>query len=142
MSEELRHFIQQSTFDKRTIRQLEGMLPEASELDRLLEQLAAEYAANEFVFLVIAALAAGRTIDARHLVRGAPLLSAGEMLVETAMKMTGNVPEYLMQAIRNELFSNHYRLLFRLRPSTIEVLDLIPCGELERKVKVLATQYD
>ena len=36
----------------------------------------------------------------------------------------------------------HYRLLFRLHPSTIEVLDLIPRGDLERRVKVLATQYD
>jgi hypothetical protein len=106
MSEELRRFIQKSEFDKRTIRQLEGMLPEPGELDRLLEQLAAEYAANEFVILVIAALSAGRTIDAKHLARGASLLSAGDMLVETAMKMTGNLPEYLMQAIRNEPFSN------------------------------------
>src|SRR5205823_12352863 len=99
-------FIRQALFDKRTIRQLESMLPEDRELDRLVEQLAAEYAANEFVFLVIAALAAGRSIGARHLVRGASLLSAGEVLVETAMKMTGDVPEYLMQAARSGIFSN------------------------------------
>ena len=35
-----------------------------------------------------------------------------------------------------------YRLLFRLLPDRIQVLDLIPRGELERKIKVLAGQYD
>ena len=106
MSDDLRQFIQQAAFDKRTIRQLADLLPEDGELERLLEQLAAEYAGNEFVFLMIAALHAGRRIDARHLIRGASLLSAGDMLVETAMKMSGEVPEYLMQAVRNALFSN------------------------------------
>ena len=46
--DELRQFIQRASFEKRTIRQLESMLPDDSELDRLLEQLASEYAGNEF----------------------------------------------------------------------------------------------
>jgi hypothetical protein len=35
-----------------------------------------------------------------------------------------------------------HRLLFRLLPDRIQVLDLIPRSDLERKVKILATQYD
>ena len=35
-----------------------------------------------------------------------------------------------------------HRLLFRLLPGRIEVIDLIPRGDLERKVKTLSTQYD
>ena len=49
--------------------------------------------------LVIAALGAVRQVDARHLGKGAAALAAGDMLPEIAMKMTGDVPGYLMQAV-------------------------------------------
>jgi len=35
-----------------------------------------------------------------------------------------------------------HRLLFRLLPDRIQVIDLIPRGDLERRVKILATMYD
>ena len=73
---------------------------DGAELDRWLEQAAADYANNEFIFLVIAAIAAGREIHARHLAKGAAILDSAGVLHEIAMKMTGDVPEYLMQASR------------------------------------------
>ena len=44
-------------------------------------------------------------------------------------------------SVRRHRITGH-RLLFRLLPDRIQVLDLIPRGELERKIKVLAGQYD
>ena len=45
-------------------------------------------------------------------------------------------------SVRRHRIGSDHRLLFRLLPDRIQVLDLIPRGDLERKVKVLATQYD
>jgi len=35
-----------------------------------------------------------------------------------------------------------HRLLFRLLTDRLQVVDLIPRSDLERKVKILSTQYD
>src|SRR3989442_15290835 len=100
MDSELRRYIRESNFDGVAIQHIQSKLPDDAELDRWLEQAAADYAGDEFVCLVIAALGAGREINARHLVKGAAALAAGEMLPEIAMKMTGDVPGNLLQAVR------------------------------------------
>lgn len=175
ISDEFRHFIQQASFDKRTVRELGGMLPEPGELDRLLEQLSAEYAGNEFIFLVVAALAAGandrceaprarrratlrrgqagrnriefpRNFDQRlnalpKPIGAAALVALGRMASGEPASFADNKRLKACPSVTRSRFG-HYHLLFRLRPSTIEVLDLIPRGDLERRVKVLASQYD
>jgi hypothetical protein len=50
-----------------------------------------------------------REIHARHLANGAAILDSAGLLPEIAMKMTGNVPEYLMQALRNSILSHRGR---------------------------------
>src|SRR2546428_10849749 len=106
MDLELRRYIQNATFDQASLRHVQSMLPDDAELDRWLEQMATDYAAHEFIFLTVAALADGRRIDARHLAKGAAILDAAELLPEIATKMTGNVPEYLMQAIQNSVIGH------------------------------------
>jgi len=103
---ELRRYIHASILDRAAIRHIQSKLPDDAELDRWLEQTAADYAATEFLCLVLAALDAGRQIDARHLVKGAASLAAGGMLPELAMKMSGDVPGCLLQAVRDSFISN------------------------------------
>src|SRR5947209_14663645 len=87
MDPALRRYIHESILDRAAIQHIQSKLPDDLELDRWLEQAAADYAGDEIVCLVIAALAAGRTIDARPLAKGAAALSAGDMLPDIAMKM-------------------------------------------------------
>jgi len=60
---ELRRYIHRSILDRPAIRHIQSKLPDDAELDRWLEQTAADYAATEFLYLVLAALDAGRQID-------------------------------------------------------------------------------
>jgi len=48
----------------------------------------------------------------------------------------------LCPSVTRQRVAKSYRLLFRLLPGRIQVLDLIPRNELERKVKILATQFN
>ncbi len=100
MNPELRRYIRETTLNRAAIRHIQTMLPDNTELDAWFEQTAADYAGDEFLCLVIAALDAGREVHARHLAKGAAALAAGDMLPEIAMKMTGDIPGYLMQAVR------------------------------------------
>jgi len=100
MDPELRRYIHETTLNRAAIRHIQTMLPDDTELDAWLEQTATDYAGDEFVCLVIAAFGAGREVHARHLAKGAAALAAGDMLPEIAMKLTGDVPGYLMQAVR------------------------------------------
>jgi SEC-C motif len=106
MDPALRRYIHESVLDRAAIQHIQSQLPDDVELDRWLEQAAADYAGDEMLCLVIAALGAGRRIDARHLIKGAAALAAGDILCEIAMKMTGDVPGYLMQAVRDSFISN------------------------------------
>jgi hypothetical protein len=105
MDPTLRRYINESIFDRATIQHIQTTLPDDAELDRWLEETAADYAGNEFVCLALAALDAGRQIDARHLAKGAAALAAGRLLPEIATKMKGDVPGYLLQAVRDSFIS-------------------------------------
>ena len=100
MDPELRRYIRETTLNRAAIRHIQTMLPDDTELDAWLEQTATDYAGDEFLCLVIAALGAGREVQARHLAKGATALAAGDMLPEIAMKMTRDVAGFLMQAVR------------------------------------------
>src|SRR5579884_1416522 len=106
MDPELRRYINESVLDRAMIQHIQSKLPDDAELDCWFEQTAADYAANEFLCLALAALDAGRRIDARHLVKGAAALGAGKLLPEIAMKMSGDVPGYLLQAVRDSFMGN------------------------------------
>jgi hypothetical protein len=107
MDPELRRYIHESNFDRAAFRHIQSRLPDDAELDRWLEQTAADYAGDEFLWLVLAALDSGRQIDAHHLVKGTAALGAAELVPEIAMKMTGDVPGYLLQAVRDSFISQH-----------------------------------
>jgi hypothetical protein len=73
-------YIHETTLNRAAIRRIQTMLPDDTELDAWLEQTATDYAGDEFLCLVIAALGAGRDVQARHLAKGAAALAAGDMV--------------------------------------------------------------
>jgi len=78
---------------------LGARLPESDEaLDGLVGQAVRERDEVAFERLVFAALATGRTINARHLAEGAPLFHDPERLVAAAWHCSGEVAEALVAA--------------------------------------------
>jgi hypothetical protein len=68
----------------------------------------------------------------------------------TLGRLAGGEPAAFVGAVRlkacpsvtRQRVGGDYRLLFRLLPDRIQVIDLIPRNELERRVRILASQYD
>jgi hypothetical protein len=77
----------------------------------------------------------------QHIARGAMVMLG---------RLAGGEPKAFENAVRLKACPSvtrvrigiDHRLLFRLLSDRIEVIDLIPRQDLERKVKILATQYD
>jgi hypothetical protein len=109
MDPDVRQYLQTAPFERASVRHVQSILPDDAELDRWLEQLTAEYAAQEFVFLTIAALVDGRRVDARHLVRGAAMLDAGQILPEIGPKFTGDIAGSLLDAVQHGIMPHHGR---------------------------------
>jgi len=87
-----------------TILSLGPHLPEADlELDQLLAGLVT--ARNDLAFprIVLAALAAGRPVDARHLVEGAALFPGPEEMANAAWHCAGDVGAMLVEAVKTGL---------------------------------------
>jgi hypothetical protein len=74
------------------------------ELDRLIEETLAEGEINAFGFVVLAALAANRPVDARHLAGSTSLLMQSAWLAAVAFRMQGKVAEHLCEALDREPF--------------------------------------
>ncbi len=90
--------------------------PDDAELDAMIEAAVRESDLDVFMFVVIAALHGERKLDARHLARGAGLMPEGVWIGATAFRMVGDVPEYLMDALR------HKRLADDLAAQTVFIV--------------------
>ena len=83
------------------------MLPaDDAELDEIIETAERESNIHIFIFTVLAALHIGRKVDARHLAHGAPLLPAHDWIGAVAFRMEGDVPGYLLEAVRCKRLSD------------------------------------
>ena len=105
MSPEIRQLIASSHYDEASVRALVGLLPaEDAALDQLLDEVVAQHDSKAFTFLTLAALAAERRVDCRHLAGGAMLLPNYTTLGCVAWKMQGELPEALLEAVQNTCF--------------------------------------
>jgi SEC-C motif len=90
------------------LRELGRHLPlEDEQLDRILAETAAAKDDLAFTHLILAALAAGRTVDARHLVEGAVLFPGLKPFASAALHCSGNVARVLAQALGRGGFQSH-----------------------------------
>lgn len=102
MQAELRQLIEQSQFYKAPVLQVAEMLPpDDAALDELIAAVVRSANANEFIFIVMAALNAGRPVSARHLARGGILVPNWFFMGWMATHMAGDLPEPLMDALEN-----------------------------------------
>lgn len=86
---------------RRFLREIMELLPaDDGELDALLGRMIDEREPEIFTNLLVAAMAAGRRPDARHLVRGGPLLLNPNPIGVAVHHMSGNVGGALVEAVR------------------------------------------
>jgi hypothetical protein len=103
----LQHELETANYDRQSLDRIQPLLPaEDDELDALIERLLSEDAGAEFCVLVLAALAANRPVDARHLVRGTAALLRQGLLSMSAMRMCGDVGRYFLQALDTGSFDH------------------------------------
>jgi hypothetical protein len=101
MQTELRQFIEQCRYQKASVLRVAEMLPAAdAALDELIAETVATANQKEFVYVVMAALATGRPVSVRHLPRGAMLMPHWLFLGWIAWRMTGELPEALLDAVQ------------------------------------------
>ena len=85
------------------IRELAPKLPQdPGELDGLLDYLIERRFGSAFTSVVLAALDAGRTFDARHLAVGVTMLPAEHMIPSVAMRCSGDVAAALLKAVEDQ----------------------------------------
>ena len=102
MNQEIHDFIERSDYYQGSVRELAGMLPPDDEaLDRLIGETVAASDQNAFAFVVMAALHAGRPVQARHLARGIMLIPEKITLGTFACHMQGDITGPLTDAVTN-----------------------------------------
>ena len=102
MNPELRRLIDRTNYHQGTVRAMAALLPaDDAELDALILETLHEGGVLEFHFVVMAALGAGRSVDARHLVPGILRIPDANTLGLMAWNMKGDVPEHLLAAMRS-----------------------------------------
>ena len=75
MTPELKQFIEQARFYKASVLRVAEMLPaEDAALDELIAEVVRDGDQKAFMLVVVAALSRERSVDARHLARGAMML--------------------------------------------------------------------
>lgn len=99
MNSTIHDFIERSHYCQATLLQLGTMLPpEDAALDALIGDLVQASDQHQFVFVVMAALCAGRPVQARHLARGTVLLPERLTLGIIASHMQGDITAPLIEA--------------------------------------------
>jgi hypothetical protein len=105
MHPELRDFIQQADFDRPSVQRVVELLPaDDAELDRYIDQTIERIDVREFRFVIVAALVAGCPVDARHLVKSISMLAADGFLMDAALRMQGEVGEFLVDGLKEASF--------------------------------------
>lgn len=112
MNAELRAHIDTSRWCAATVEACKALLPpDDGELDMLVEEIVADGDKMGFHFVVIAALSAGRVVQARHLEKGAVFFSQDIFLGNCAWHMQGEVAEYLVRASATTSLIHHHRAM-------------------------------
>ena len=108
MSPELRQLINRSKLNHGALREILRLLPPGDEeLDELIAGTVKEHFQFGFAYIVLAALEAGRTVQARHLAGGAMMLTDHFLIGIVALKMKGDVAESLMDALKHTRLQPH-----------------------------------
>ena len=101
MNPEVRTLIKQTGLCRSTVEQVAVMLPDDDlELDGWIADAIQENDSIGAHAVIFAALNQGRPVDARHL-SGLVKLSGGGYLLVIALRMQGEMPEFLLEGLRN-----------------------------------------
>ena len=104
---EAREFITQASLGRASVEKVAAMLPDNdAELDEWIGEAVRERDAMAFTLLVLAAFSRQRAVDGRHLVGGAKLVGVWTHLGAIAFRVQGDMPEYLLDGIRNTAIYN------------------------------------
>lgn len=104
MSPELRELIATTRWHKAAVQAAAALLPpDDAELDGWVAEAVASNDEVAFPFIVTAALAMERKVDARHLARGATLAPNQFSLGSMAWRMQGDVCAHLLTAVRETI---------------------------------------
>jgi hypothetical protein len=105
MEEAFREFIRHADFDLASVQQVMERLPaDDAELDKIIEEAVAGLEEREFKYLSIAALLAGRPVDARHLNGGIGLIAKTGWLTDVALRMHGEIGQSLIDGLRAAMY--------------------------------------
>ena len=101
MKPEVRALIKQAGLCRSTVEQVAAMLPDDDlELDRWIAEAIRDNDSIGAHAVIFAALNQGRPVDARHL-SGLARLSGGGYLAVIALRVHGEMPEFLLEGLRN-----------------------------------------
>jgi hypothetical protein len=100
MNPEVRALIKQGGLCRSTVEQVAAMLPNDLELDRWITEAIQENDSIGAHAVIFAALSQDRPVDARHL-SGLARLSGGGYLAVIALRVQGEMPEFLLEGLRN-----------------------------------------
>ena len=114
----------------------------------LVDEIVADGDKMGFHFVVIAALSAGRVVQARHLEKGAVFFSQDIFLGNCAWHMQGEVAEYLVRASATTSLIHHHRAMALMiaaawsrerKPETALPEQLVPQARLLARTKKLTS---
>jgi hypothetical protein len=101
MNPEVRALIKQAGLCRSTVEQVAAMLPDDDlELDRWIAEAIQENDSIGAHAVIFAVLSQGRPVDARHL-SGLARLSGGGYLAVIGLRAQGEMPEFLLEGLRN-----------------------------------------
>src|SRR5438105_15172333 len=104
---EVREFLSQAPLGSASVEAVAPMLSDNdAELDSWIAETVRERDAIPFTLIVLAALSRERRVDARHLAGGAKLVGVWTYLASIAFRVKGELPEYLLEGIRNTALYN------------------------------------
>ncbi len=107
MRAQIGEFITKNRMNRENVCRLATMLPtDEKELDALLTEIVKEKHSGQFQCVVIGAMHNGFSLDAKHLVDGGYMLSAGPLLQRYCWGAKGDVPEMLLEAMRGNMVTH------------------------------------
>ena len=106
MNPEIREYIARSDYYRGSVQELGKLLPaDDAALDGLIAETVAENDQLAFIFVTMAALCAGRPVQARHLARGTSLMPEKFTLGTIASHMAGDIAKPLLEAVTEQNLS-------------------------------------
>nr|WP_294225581.1 SEC-C metal-binding domain-containing protein [Prosthecobacter sp.] len=149
MNDDLRTLIDTSRWCQASVNAFKPLLPpDDGELDALVEEIVADGDGMGFHFVVIAAISAGRVVQARHLEKGAVFFSHDCFLGNCAWHMQGEVAAHLVRASGSTSMMHQHRAMAlmiaaawsrEMKPESPLPEDLVPQARLLARTKNLTS---